>query len=103
VWKYPISDFTQIGLEMWKVLAEIRLLSYVQCKFHGTDFQGTHPWSKHFVKELSREFLYNLVNGLVLGPRSHTDERNGRTEGQTKESGRHIKTFFLLYKHRLEF
>ena len=55
------------------------------------------------VKELSREFFYNLVNGLVLDPRPHTDGGNGRTDGQTNERGCHIKLSFLLCKQRLEF
>lgn len=76
MWKYPIPDFAQFGLEIWKVLAEIRLLSYKQCKYHGAKFQETRPCSKKFIKELSREFLYNLVNGLDLDPRPHTDGGN---------------------------
>jgi len=97
VWKYPIPDFTQFGLEIWKVLAEIRLLFYVQCKYHSAKFQETRPCLKNFIKEFSREFLYNLVSGLDLDPKPHTDAGDGRIDGQTNVRDRHIKRFFFHF------
>jgi len=55
---------------------------------------------KNFIKELSREFLYNLVNDLDLDPRPHTDDGNGRIDGQTNERGRHIKRFFFTSERK---
>lgn len=78
-----MPDFTQIGLEIWKVLTEIRLLSCVQVKFHGAEFQETRPCSKNFVKELFRKFLYILVDcySSILG---HIQIWGvGGTDGQT--------------------
>ena len=51
------TGVTQIRLEIWKVLAEIRIHSKVQFKLHGADCKETRPCSIDFIKELSSEFL----------------------------------------------